>query len=166
MSEAQTRMALFGDRADPLTRYKAEAEQAIEQEGHARSHGVEASQFVTLTREVVRLNGRIDAQNAEIAELRADAARAIERTANETIEMIAARVTNHIEAAVAKSEAKLFREVASKFGETIGRIAAIDPAAARAKSSERVTPFKFASERSPDDTVAELASVRALGDLH
>ena len=39
-------------------------------------------------------------------------------------------------------------KVAERFGELMGRLAAIDPALARAKASE---PFKFAKERERDD---------------
>jgi hypothetical protein len=56
-------------------------------------------------------------------------------------------------------EVKLIREIATKFGESIGRINAIDPTQARAnKASEQ--PFKFAGE--PQKTEPELLSTSAV----
>ena len=51
------------------------------------------------------------------------------------------------ERGVAKSEAKMQGKIEKKFGEALGRIAAIDPARARVAKGES---FKFASEK-PDN---------------
>jgi hypothetical protein len=62
-------------------------------------------------------------------------------------------VPSWIEAGVKRSEAEMCGKIAEKFGELLGRTAAIDPAQARAAKGES---FKFASEKADDGGAVEL----------
>jgi hypothetical protein len=79
-------------------------------------------------------------------------------------EITTKQVPDWIMAAVRKSEAATAEKIGEKFGELLGRIAAIDPAQARAEKGEA---FKFANEKAGDsDNAAELPNPLRTGELH
>jgi hypothetical protein len=63
-------------------------------------------------------------------------------------------VPSWIEAGVKRSEAEMCGKIAEKFGELLGRIAAIDPAQARAAAKGEA--FRFASEKADNGEAVEL----------
>jgi hypothetical protein len=67
---------------------------------------------------------------------------------NAVREITTERVPDWIKAVVEKSNAALRGMISERFGELLGRIAAIDPAQARAAKGES---FKFASEKTGDN---------------
>jgi hypothetical protein len=70
------------------------------------------------------------------------------------LDKVPAWVEKTIVARVKRSEAEMCGKIAEKFGELMGRIAAIDPTLARAAKGE---PFKFASEKTGNSSdVVEL----------
>jgi hypothetical protein len=96
---------------------------------------------------------QVQALRAEIAELRgALAAKAnhddLSELLNAVREITTERVPDWIKAAIAKSDAALRGLIAEKFGELIGRIAAIDPAQVQTARRE---PFKFAGEKTGEN---------------
>jgi len=96
----------------------------------------------------------VQALRAEIAALRNHIAEREQANSENLVEIARAvrevvdQIPGWIEARVKRSEAEMRGKIAEKFGEALGRIAAIDPATARAAKGEA---FKFASEKSAAD---------------
>jgi hypothetical protein len=149
---------LFPDDPSPLAKWRRDNEQreqglAAEREREERTT---SGQVESLRAEVAALRG-------EIAELRAALeAKASHNDLTEVLnavrEITTKQVPGWIMAAVRKSEAATAEKVATRFGELMGRIAAIDPATARAAKGEA---FRFASEKgAANDEPVELPNWR------
>jgi seryl-tRNA synthetase len=148
---ALDRLKLLGDRADPLTRWQAEAELRAE-----------AKQRQRLSEERERRHERAAmAESEQVTELRSVVAELRNRLAEHERAMIDVvenvigvidKIPDWIKKTVKLSEAETGAKIAEHFGELMGRLSAIDPTQARAKGE----PFKFANEREREDEVTEL----------
>jgi hypothetical protein len=149
---ALDRLKLLGDRADPLTRWQAEAELQTEAEqrqqrskDRERSAMAESEQVQALRHEIAALRNHIAEREQANSENMVEIARAVREVVDQ--------IPDWIKAAVRKSDAALRVLIAERFGEALGRIAAIDPAGARTAKGE----FKFANEREQaDNAITEL----------
>jgi hypothetical protein len=134
-------MALFGDRADPLTRYTAEAEEAIEQEAREKQ---EARERAAESQTVSALRARVAKLERDVVE-RDEAVIAAIDALDAAIARVGPAAEQMMQGKLHGLEAKLFREIATRFGEAIGRINALDPNEVRAKAAAKTAePFRFA----------------------
>jgi predicted RNase H-like nuclease (RuvC/YqgF family) len=152
---ALDRLKLLGDGADPLTRWQAEAEVKAETEARERQsaqrQAAESREVAALRAEIADLRARLDERDQTIVRLADTIDILIDKTPN--------WVEKTIEGRVLKSEAEMCGKIAERFGELMGRIAALDPTQARAAKGE---PFRFANEKadSPDEPVIDLPNWR------
>jgi hypothetical protein len=158
---ALDRLKLLGERADPLTRWQAEAELRTEAEQRQRRNEerersreraamAKSEQVMALRSEIADLRHQLANVRAQIAERDQDII-GIAGTITDTLNKLPGWTENTVEARVKRSEAEMCGKISERFGELMGRLAAIDPALARAKASE---PFKFASEKTGDNSDA------------
>jgi hypothetical protein len=148
---ALDRLRLLGDRADPLTRWQAEAE--LKEQGQRRSKEAMAeSEYVqALRHEIADLRHELANVEARLTECDKDFT-GIADTVVTALDKMPGWVEKTIEARVTRSEAEMCGKIAEKFGELLGRLKALDPTVARAKGE-----FKFANECEPDgDAITEL----------
>ena len=143
---ALDRLKLLGDRADPLTRWQAEAELRIEAERHREHAAMAESEHVqALRHEIADLRHELANVQARLAERDKDFI-GIADTISGIVDKLPNWVDTAIEARVKRSEAEMCGKIAEKFGELLGRLEALDPTLTRAKGE-----FKFANERERDD---------------
>ena len=147
---ALDRLKLLGDRADPLTRWQAEAELRIEAEDERerqREHAAvaESEQVQQPRSEIADLRHELATVRAHIAEREQDLI-SVADTISGIVDKLPNWVDTAIEARVKRSEAEMCGKIAEKFGELLGRLEALDPTLTRAKGE-----FKFANERERDD---------------
>lgn|SRR5262249_3573151 len=152
---ALDRLKLLGDRADPLTGWQAEAELRAEakqrqrlseerERRHERAAMAESEQVTELRSEIANLRNRLAEHERAMIDV-------VEKVIG-AIDKIPDWINKTIEARVRLSEAEMCEKIATRFGELVGRLSAIDPTQARAKGE----PFKFANERERDDDAVEL----------
>ena len=148
---AVDRLKLFGDGADSMTRRRAEAELQTEAEQRQRrsEHAVraESEHVQALRHEIADLRHELANVQARLAERDKDFI-GVADTIVAGLDKVPAWVEKMIETRVKISEAEMCGKIAEKFGELMGRIAAIDPQLARAAKGES---FKFASEKTGDN---------------
>jgi hypothetical protein len=148
---ALDRLKLLGDRADPLTRWQAEAEVKAETEARERQS---AQRQAAESREVAALRAEIAglrASFAERAERDGKILKAIDDLAT-CLDKIEGWVRKQIETRILRSQGEMAGRIAESFGELRGLIAAIDPAQARAAKGEA---FRFASEKGAGESDGE-----------
>ena len=152
---ALDRLKLLGDRADPATRWQAEAEmqaeaererQAEERERHREHAAMAESEQVQQPRsEIADLRHELATVRAHIAEREQDLI-SVGDTISGIVDKLPNWVDTAIEARVKRSEAEMCGKMSERFGELLGRLKALDPTLARAKGE-----FQFANERERDD---------------
>jgi CHASE3 domain sensor protein len=144
---ARDRLKLLGDRADPLTKWQAEAEEDAEREARekqeARGRASVSPTIAALQAEIIELRAYVVQRDQEYLKMT--------ETLIEGFDKIESWTRKTIEARVLHSEAGMCARISERFGELRGQISAIDPT--RAKNDE---PFKFANERARDDDIPEL----------
>ena len=156
---ALQRMRLLGrENVDDLCRYQADAEEAIENEAmEKRQTQSRASESATV--------GMLRAKVAELEKLLGERDIALADTVD-ALDAAIARIGPWAEKMVEAKLAGVRVEIATRFGEAIGRINALDPDRVRAKSTD-ATPFKFASERTePDDGGRPALDLPRLAEIH
>src|SRR5262245_30698123 len=131
---ALNRLKLLGDRADPLTRWQAEAELQEQRQRRSKEAMAESEYVQVLRHEVADLRHELANVQARLAERDKDFI-GIAETIVASLDKVSAWVEKTIEARVKLSEAEMCGKIAERFGELLGRIAAIDPAQARAAKS-------------------------------
>jgi hypothetical protein len=163
---ARDRLTLLGDRADPLTRWQAEAEMRAEAEAREREaeererrrERAESEQVQELRSEIAVLRQELANVEVRLAERDEKFLDIVDQLAT-GLDKVEAWATKAIEARVTRLEAEMCAKVAESFGELLGRLKALDPTLARAARGE---PFRFANEKadSHDEPVIDLPNWR------
>jgi hypothetical protein len=126
MITARERLAMLGDKADDLTRYQADAEEAIEREAReqrdARERSTESATIAQLRGEIIQLRAQAAARDQEFLNF--------VQSVTKGFDKIEAWVNKTVEARVLDSERQTAAKISETFaelrGELRGHLTAID----------------------------------------